>query len=60
AFELNALELGGNSGFQLFGGGPSLDRARAGIRDRLARLALPTPAKAKPAKPEKGVRAKRR
>lgn len=60
AFELNALELGGNSGFQLFGGGPSLDRARAGIRDRLARLAVAGNKPSPPPKPAKAARAKRR
>lgn len=60
AFELNALELGGNSGFQLFGGGPSLDRARAGIRDRLARLAIVAAGKTpKAPKAQKSVKTKR-
>jgi len=38
AFELNALELGGNWGFQLFGGTNALDRARRAIADRLDAL----------------------
>jgi AcrR family transcriptional regulator len=59
AFELNALEMGANWAFQLYGDRQAFTRARAAVLDRLRRHATRDGAALLPARPPRPARARK-